>query len=551
MIPAELPTDTPDSERQVFLEARIRLPESWIVIHGLHLSTRDHNGSQEGEADFLVLDPGRGTLVLEVKGGGIRRTRREWFSVDRKGNEHQIRNPEDQARRAARRIHRFLSEHARFGQAGRRVQVRPGIVLPHVTADRHLGIDVNRSLVIDSDDLRDLKRALDRVFEHHGMRGPRLAPSDVRAFLDALAPNCNLVPSMSSRFAHEDRELVELTEEQTRVLDMLDAQHRVAIEGAAGTGKTLLALEKARRLAQCGQRVLLLCYNRFLAEDLRASLQKTKGLERTEVVARHFHGYCAQQVQRAGLVWKPAKKDGDTFWDETAADLLLEALERLPEERYDAVIVDEGQDFKPAWWLAIEEALREPTKGTIYVFFDPNQNIYGGGPAREIGVSPFRLMRNCRNTRHIAEYAARLVDAEYELPSSARDGLEVEQVRYRTPQEMADKVRRQLHQLTSKERISPNRITLLSTHNPKRSALRKHRKLGNLTLAPLDSTRGANQVPFASLHAFKGLESDVVILVDVEHKSSPRHLYVAATRARHLLVVMKKERSKAASFRSL
>ena len=536
MIPSAAPPDIPDSERLLFREAERQLPANWIAIHGLHLSTHDSHASQEGEADFVVLDPERGALVLEVKGGGIRRTRGTWFSVDRDGNEHPIKNPGVQASAAAHRIHRFLSGHARFGRAGRRVEVRSGVVLPDVTAGQHLGIDLNRHLVIDHDDLPDLPRALGRVFDHHGMRGPRLTPPDVTTFLDALAPNCNLVPSLSSRFDREDAALVRLTEEQTEILRMLEAQERVAIQGAAGTGKTLLAVEKARRLAADGKRVLLLCFNRFLAEDLSTSVQHSG------VVARHFHSYCAQQVQRAGLSWQPPRDGADTFWNEEAAELLLEALDRLPDERYDAIVVDEGQDFKPNWWLAIEEALHKKSSGTLYVFFDPHQNIYNGGPPAAIGVAPFSLSLNCRNTRHIAEYAAGLVDVEYRLRRSAPDGLAAERVPYRTPQEMADNVRKRLHRLTHDERIAPHRITVLSTHNPKRSALASHRRMGNLSLAPLGSALGRNQVPLASLHSFRGLESDVVLLVDVDSQSSPRHLYVAATRAKHLLVVMEQRR---------
>ena len=538
MIPSVAPPDLPDSERLVFREAERRLPQKWIAIHSLHLSTTDSSGSQEGEADFVILDPARGALVLEVKGGGIKRTGDGWFSIDRRGDQHPIKNPGAQAGTAAHKIYRFLGEHPRFDRSGRRVEVRPGVVLPDVNAAQHLGIDLNRQLVIDHDDLRDLPRELGRLFDHHGMRGPALSPGDVTAFLDALAPNCNLVPSLSSRFEREEAALLRLTEEQIEILRMLKAHNRVAIQGAAGTGKTLLAVEKARRLARNSRRVLLLCFNRFLAEDLRSSVRES------EIVARHFHSYCAQQVQRAGLSWEPPRQNAEEFWSDRAPELLMEALEKLPNERYDAIVVDEGQDFKPNWWLAIEEALRKKSNGTLYVFFDPNQNIYNGGPPAAIGVAPFQLTYNCRNTRQIAGYAAGLVDTEYRLRRGAPNGLAVERIPYLTPRNMADNVRKRLHRLTHKERIATNRIVVLSTHNPKRSALAGQRQLGNVSLAPLASARGPNQVPFASLHSFKGLESDVVLLVDVDPlTSSPSHLYVAATRAKHLLVVMEQQQS--------
>ena len=148
------------------------------------------------------------------------------------------------------------------------------------------------------------------------------------------------------------------------ILDSLAAHDRAAIAGPAGTGKTVLAMEKARRMATTGQRVLLLCFNRPLALDLAA---RADGFE-----VETFHDFCRRLSSRVGLRFGPkTNRDKDTrFWAEEAPMLLLEALQQLPAEvRYDAIVVDEGQDFLPDWWPCLDEALRRNREGTLYAFY--------------------------------------------------------------------------------------------------------------------------------------------------------------------------------------
>ena len=539
MIPTEPDADTPDSERYVFGRLRERLPDHWTVLHARRFFLPAHDGhpAAEGELDFLVLDPARGLLALEVKGGGVARDADGWTQRGREGVARRIADPGKQVQGAVRALDRYLRQERWFRQNRVRLPFCWGVVLPDVDVHGPLGPDLPRALVIGRNDFAALEPAIERMFEAGG-HSAALEKEAVAATIRALAPTLRLIRSLASRIEEERATLVRLTEEQAQILDVLEEMPRVAIQGAAGTGKTLLAAEWARRLAERGQRTLLLCFNRPLAEFLAGGAEG--------YAVSNFHRLSHELCQAAGVAFEVPEhgRKQREFWEEEAPLLLLEALESRPGELFDAVVVDEGQDFRPDWWPAVEGLLRQPGGGCLVVFFDPLQNLYEGGPAESLEVSPARLTFNCRNTANIARFASAVIGAEVSLKPAAPEGAEVELIRVKTDEEIVAEVRRVLHRLLHDEGLSAEQIVVLSTLSRERSPLARAGRLGDVTLAPLQADPLPGQVRFGSLHQFKGLESDVVILTDVragEPNSSPTHIYVGASRARHLLVVVERQ----------
>ncbi|MEQ8690775.1 MAG: AAA family ATPase [Pseudomonadales bacterium] len=541
MIPEDLAPDIPSSERYVFNRLKESLPDNWIVIHGRRFLLPSKGRPHEGEVDFLVLDPARGLLGLEVKGGGIERTEKGWFSKDRYGAIHPIKDPGRQSADATHAIYKFLNSANRFGRQGYRCKTGWGVIFPDFEVRKSLGPGLPREVVLDRHDLADAHLAVTKMFKFCDVQGPALSEAAMSALLEELLPTFSLIPSLAARFQQDRDSLIRLTDEQTDTLDMLEANNRVAIEGAAGTGKTLLALEKARRLAAAGSRTLFLCFNRPLADELNKSAD---GFE-----VDTFHGFCSATSKLAKLAFKPPKgADQQAFWNNDAPEMLLEALELLPNVRYDAIVVDEGQDFKENWWPVIDEALADRPTGTLYVFFDPNQNIYEGGPPTAIGVSPIRLKYNCRNTTRIAEYSAQFVGAEVRSRVGAPQGAEVQRLQMANNREVLEQLRKTLHQLVVEQEIDPGQIVVLTARSVSTSLASKIDQLGNFRLVNIDSRKGALDIAFTSLGRFKGLEADAVILIDVESGAkycSAAHLYVGASRARHLLVVLEKRGERA------
>ena len=215
-------------------------------------------------------------------------------------------------------------------------------------------------------------------------------------------------------------------------------------------------MEKARRLATTGKRVLLLCFNEPLARDLR---QKADGFE-----VETFHDFCRRLAGSAGLSGFEAQDpqvNDQRVYAEEAPMMLLEALARLPDERYDAIVVDEAQDFLTDWWPCLDEALRSGREGTLYAFYDANQDIYDGGPPGALEVIEHKLIHNCRNTTRIAEYAAGLVGTEPGVKAGAPQGRPVERITCASDAEVVRKVAARLDQLVLREGIAPDEIAIV------------------------------------------------------------------------------------------
>lgn len=557
MIPPALAPETPDSERRIYTLLRDRLPGAWKVIHGQRflLPAKQGARAREGELDFLVLDASRGALGLEVKGGRVERWADGWVSTDRHGERHRIKDPGKQASNAVHAIRTYLAEAPDFGGKGFRCRFEWGVALPDVESLPDMGPDLPRDVVLDLRDLADPGRAIDRMFSFWEDRGGAsgygrraLSGEGVEAFVRVLCERHPPASWLARQFDLENRELLRLTEQQTSVLDSLAAHRRAAISGAAGTGKTVLAMEKARRMASAGKRVMVLCFNTPLA----AHLARGAGGEFT---VETFHAFCRRVAQQAKLSFKPPKGGGKErrFWAKDAAMRLLEGLELRPDERYDAIVVDEAQDFLPDWWPCLDEALKDGCEGTLYAFYDPNQDIYEGGPPKALEILPYKLVHNCRNTTSIAEYAATLVGDEAVVRPDAPLGETVEEITCDSDAEVVQKVSERIERLVAEEGIRSDRIAIVSTRTLKHSPFATAHRVGGFHLLNLDDSRSwksraasrggsVGHLVFDTLHRFKGLERDVVILLDLssdDPRITSRHRYAAASRAKHLLVVVR------------
>lgn len=530
MLPSRPDADTPDSERKVFTALERHLPRDWIVFHSRRIVLPRHDGTPgaECELDFLVIDPARGILGLEAKGGSnIGRDEEGWYSGS--NPRHRIKSPGVQAQRAMHTLQDYLRTRGLFVPS-----FGWGVVFPDAESPEMLGPELPRRLVIDGSSLQWADKAVNAVFEAALGAGTPLSSVAVTQLIKLLAPRVSLAPSLSATVTEEGAALVRLTEEQFNILEMLANFPRVGVSGGAGTGKTLVAMERARRLAAEGRRVLLLCYNRGLAAYL-------KTLAHGFTVST-FHSLCDSSAKLAGLPWPsvPTGPDAQPFWRDEAPDFLLQALDRLPDERFDAVIVDEAQDFHEYWWIAVEKLLRRPKDDVLWVFFDPQQNIYGGSEWEALGLQTAPLSYNCRNTQRIARYAYGLVDAEPKLRPGTPDGVEVSIEQCDGEREMLDAVRRALHRIVVEGRLPADRVVVLSPRSVRTSAVWRTEKFGNLRLVEYPAAAAPGQVQFATLQGFKGLEADAIVLCETrkgDPYSSAQHLYVAASRARHVLAV--------------
>ena len=221
-----------------------------------------------GESDFVICNPNAGILVVEVKGGGIRYDPSEsnhWYSIDRHGNEHQIKDPFEQSKNYQFRILDLVKRRAR-NLSRSHFPLGHSVAFPDVS-NRELGRIVShnrpREIIACSDDLLDLMSwYADATKFWSGKEGIEpLGAQGIREIEKIMLAPVLARPSISSRLRDQEERRIKLTDDQARLLHCLEHHTRVNITGGAGTGKTVLAKKLAEKFAADGKRTALVCYN--------------------------------------------------------------------------------------------------------------------------------------------------------------------------------------------------------------------------------------------------------------------------------------------------
>lgn len=538
MIPDTLRSDTKSpAERRLYGIFRDGLPAGVTVLHSIPWQVRDQqSGARDGEADFIIVVPNAGVLVIEVKGGKIRYDGAlgKWFS-----NEFEIKDPFEQAKTAKHSLLSLLREQAFW--RSRWLTLGHAVAFPDVVvSDRSLRPDAPREIVLDARDLGRIDDWVRQALQYWGGQDYRdRAPGQDGAteLIKLLSPSLMLRPLLSTAIDGEKQEFLRLTEQQFAILDFLGRHRRAAIGGCAGSGKTMLAVEKARRLNQQGFKVLLTCYNRNLAEFLAVSFEGQPG-----ITTMNFHRLCTEFARMAEVAVPPHSND-DAFFRDVLPQILVEASDRLRNrDRFDAIIVDEGQDFHENYWIALEYLLRDYNKGILYVFYDGNQALYSPDFRLPISDQPFPLTKNLRNTQRIHSFVSLFYRGDEQITAIGPSGRAIELIAYSDTGQLKKLITRQLHRLINEEQVAIEDISILSPRSREHTALRLSERYGSFSLSEQPFLN--NEVLWCTIYQFKGLESPVVILaeLDLDHQDDLRRLlYVGASRAQSHLILLVQE----------
>lgn len=548
MYPNQLSQDTvSQAERKLYAAFRDKLDSDYTVFHSVAWLSQDAEGRpRDGEADFVIAHPQNGILVMEAKGGVIRHDPRsgDWISVDYYDRPHKIKDPFAQVRRSKYSLQERLGSMPDAPQS--RINIGHAVAFPDVVIGRDLpGLDKPRPILLDSTDLADLPGWTGRVLAYWRGQQTRkeVAPGEevIKALIDILGKDVELRPALWGDVVQEQEQFIRLTQEQYRILDVLNRQRQAAICGCAGSGKTMLAAEKATRLARQGFRVLFTCFNKGLAADLRQRLGPSPNLR-----ILHFHELCYELAQQAGVL--PVKEDDQRFFDQQLPEALMEAADAL-EVSYDAIVVDEGQDFKSSWWLPLQMLLRDPDDGILYIFFDDNQRIYVPHSEFPIQGSPFLLTYNCRNTQNIHNVVIQFYAAGTRPQALGPRGRRIEETTYGDLKQLWPALQEVLEQLIEEEQVPADQIAVLTPlRRIKEVLLSSSGAFGGPHLTdslPLQP----GQVYCTTIHSFKGLERAVIILAGIggQHRQEEHDLnsllYVGCSRARHHLIVLMPEKA--------
>lgn len=523
-----------EAERRLYEAFRDGLPDDYVVFHSVAwLARNTRGGARDGETDFVIAHPWHGVLIVEVKGGRIRYdgTTGQWWS-----NENAIDDPFEQAKRSKYSLLEKLKDLPYWRD--RWLTIGHAVAYPDVVVKHDLRLDAPEAIILDARDLQDVRAWAGNVYAYwRGQDDREGAPlrEGVEELIHLLSPSWDLYAPLAVEFAQEEATIVRVTEQQFNLLDFLMSHRRVAISGCAGSGKTTLAVQQARRLGRQGFRVLLTCFNRHLAEHLRRDDTLPDNVE-----VLHFHGVCMKMAHWAGLQARLTEGQGTEAWfDHTLPEVLLEAADLL-EARYDALIVDEGQDFQAHWWVPLQCLLADPDQGILYVFYDDNQNLYQTAFRLPEDLARFSLTRNCRNTRHIHRTFLPFYRSEVTPEAIGPRGRPPEVCFYESEAGLKRQLRQTLHRLVVQEEVAPADIVILTPKARDRSLLWQWGSLGNFRLTDTWPP-GSGAIYCTTVHRFKGLESRVVILAELYpsgHQDLETLLYVGCSRARNHLIIL-------------
>lgn len=548
-----------NAERKVFEWFRDDpTTDDWVVLHSLGIS--NHNRVIHGEIDFLVIAPYMGIFAVEVKGGRVQRTNGIWSFTDRYGKvSTKVRGPFDQAwdgifsivgalKKRIDASHSYLSDIF-FGI---------GVMFPDISYEA-IGCDEEQWQVFDCNDQNRVGDFIRRVFEGSKRKWEEVNkkalphsklpnPDDVEYIASLLRGDFDKAVSINVLMRYAEEELVELTKEQYRCLDQLDDNPRCLIKGPAGTGKTLLAIEEAKRSVARGMKVALFCYNANLGDWIKRYFRSIPENLRPSYTGT-FHGFMFQIISNkdSQILIPENESESDLFYRETVPLLTRSILAECNSyDKFDKIIIDEAQDLINLKYLDVMDACLKKgiERGRWTMFGDFSmQAIYAEGITEQemmdmlegkTSFIRFRLTINCRNTKPICEEIETVTGFQHLSGLLTKtDGPPVNYITFSNMDDQKEKLISVLDSLV-KEGVPEKNITILSPVRRENSVVSLVEKYVIRDFGDFSD----RYITFSTIQGFKGLENSAIVLTDINTFEDKKFMYVALSRPRTCLYVL-------------
>ncbi|MET8014693.1 NERD domain-containing protein [Streptomyces sp. NPDC005271] len=511
IIPSEISSNTRSrAERSVFAALKAIPDDQSVALHTVHLPR--HHKKRVGEIDFVVIMPDL-LLFIEVKGGRVHQRDGKWYYGPPGREDGPKESPFAQASGG---MHEFEREIGALVGNLRDDGVPSGylVITPDVDLQRTTEFEFQQYLGATAyDGGRGLAQGIERatrfwLSRNRWARTP-VPASQRKKMLEAIRPDFDLVPNLQSKLTHLDVAFERLTNEQLDRLDELESNPRLIWTGGAGTGKTFLAAEAARRKSAHGS-VLFTCASITLATHM-----------------------------------------GRILTDDAITVLPFDRLDEVKGRGFDHLIVDETQDLMTVESLDILEALVPGglAEGRWIFMLDQNNQVLNPDAydpdaweyVRSLGLVYGPMKRNCRNTVQIVKQVRSYTGADLGV-ASAGEGEPVRFADVHDAEGEAALLDDYVNELVG-EGVSLRDITLLSASGDwETSSVRLSQRASKVERFTdvVGTDRTKHRLTWSSVSDFKGHENHVVCLIDLE----PEHLdgrldalYVACTRARAQLWV--------------
>jgi Nuclease-related domain len=514
-----------EAERVVGRELRTHLSPG----ARLWSNQRVTDDNKNAEVDFVLAVPGAGFVCVEVKGGQVAYDGDRWTQTGSNGEIRRI-DPVTQARDGMYGLRTYVEDDPRWGSRGR-VRWAHAVVFPFTNLPEDFATpSCPRYMAFGRDDLGGLGSSLADIAVRQRGSGRKPSVEDVDVLAEILRgrgfPQADVLGFAAERDAMADR----LTAQQGLILEVSSLVRRMEIRGGAGSGKTWLALEQARRMGRAGGRVALLCYSRGLGAYFTRVTGTWPRQERPAYVGT-FHGLGSREW---GATSSPLGDTDSDYWERRLPAEMHRLARDLQEgKKFDAIVIDEAQDFADPWWPVVLAALKDPGNGRLTIMSDEGQRVFarfGGIPECDV---VFVLEQNLRNTRQIADTFQLLALARMRNRGGEGPAVRFVECDAADAVDHADDVVEELLD----EGWRPKDIVLLTIGS-------RHPEQVQRQAAGQDEYWNSfwddEQVFYGHVLGFKGLERSVVVLAlneVVPGERARERLYVGLSRACDCLVV--------------
>lgn len=541
MFPKTFPNGSLSSgERKVFEYLKEYAPADWFVLHSFRLPR--HKIVVFGEADFVVIAPKFGIFVLEIKSGGVGFDGSDWIFINRNHEKiYKKRGPFQQGHDAMFEIERIIVEKLGSDYSRRNILYGYGVIFTDesnfptslITEDESWRLCQKTDNVDYCAFVKKLHRNFEEELKQLGKRVPKeLTFATAETIAKTMRPIVDCVVPLKSFVQATEKDIISLTEEQYSCLDDIEINDQIVVTGGAGTGKTLIAVEEAKRSAENGT-VAFFCYNKNLAEFIKSNVDINK------ITVYSLHAYltkiCGTQID--------GFEKNEEFFEKILPQM---ACEIIKEKRinFDKIIVDEFQDLCIEEYLSffdniLKNGLLEG-KFTFYGDFARqaiyNENVSLSALKKVAFFARKHLSINCRNTLYIGNELVNITgydDKKYRLKIS---GEPVDFFVWNTKEEQSNILIECIKKL-KKKGFNASSIMILSPKRRENSIIDKYDK-DEFLIGNYGSDMSAYLAMFSTVHSFKGLESEIVILTDIEDYSDTQLMYIALSRARSKLIVL-------------
>lgn len=510
LVPPDFPLEmlANDEERLVVRALVDQLSDDWLVIPdvGMGDSYRDR------QTDIVIAHHRDGVAVIEVKGHRVSIDQGIWKAHGSVMEPQPLTQAKDNAytlRNRLRDTHPSLS----------RLDVAWAVALPNTTEIvGRLPMDIDRRQVLTCDRLEHARDAIDELMSYRFSQS--LGAVGIERLVTVIRPDVDFSWDPEARARLARARLDAICSEHVEVLARLDLNRRVCVTGGAGSGKTRLAVEWVRRALDRGERVLLCCYNDPLGGELIARLPSD---ERLEVGA-----FLRLAFELEGMPHLDVPDDADRdWWDQVALGHLHRHWHHVT-ARFDTIVVDEAQDFSPAW-LAQLQALLDPAGPRRFLMVaDEAQGVYSRGfvlPSVDDGWTRCELVTNCRNTFGIAQLLSARLGGPAVPEGAVPEVLGIDVVEAYGLDALSELVMEECDRLLEHEGHAPARVLVATFSSEVRDRLREDHAFVRWEESD-DRT-----IICETVHRSKGLEFDYVVLAAVNNDMSDALLYVGVSRA--------------------